>query len=360
MSNPFKMEIPNLHNRRTYKRVYDALAFVNATFVNDEARPATRDHLNKYFSQSNSVTGRWLRHHLLKEVDESFNMWLGQSKRYIRNEDGCKLIEELLEISKPYNAFSGLTMKDKHLTLDMKMAVEWAVKEFDFDKIEYEYKTYRHWHPVQSLRKLVRAEYLKRNGVTEQYDLVCAAQTLLYQLYQRETGKSLDMIESYIANRDTVRNRLATEMELPVKKVKTIITALFAGARVVANVHNAIYQECYYDKSRIEWMKQDVYFNLLRDEIHEMWTALKPYVEHVKEDDTSQRVLTSANKWRLYFSLEEVIMNVIREHLEANNKKYFLIHDAICTETDALDITTIRSHIYNRTKFNINIEKSYL
>lgn len=360
MTNPFKMEIPNLKNRRTYKRVYNALAFVNASLSDITARPLGRDYLNKYFSQSNSVTGKWLRYHLIKEDGDAFNMWLGQCKRYTRNQEGCELIEELLEISKPYNAFSGLTMKDKHLTLDMKMAIEWAVKEFPFDKIEYEYKTYRHWHPVQSLRKLVRAEYLKRNGITEQYDLVCAAQTLLYQLYQRETGQTLDMIESYIANRDIVRQRLATEMELPIKKVKTIITALFAGARVVANPHNAIFQECYYDKSRIEWMKQDVYFNLLRDEIHEMWTALRPYVEHVKEVNSSQRILTSTNKWRLYFSLEEVIMNSIRQHLDSHNKKYFLIHDAICTEPNAIDIASLKSHIYKSTKFHINIEKSYL
>ena len=348
MTNPFKIKTPNLKNRRTRKRIYNALMFAQSMLHAEHPAPLSRYELDREFSQAVTATGRWLRYHLLITHDNTWNHFQGKCKEYLLNVDGVKLLRELLEIDKPYNAFSGLTNRDNYKYLDTQLAVDWANERYPFDEITYNEKSNRYWNAIQNLRREIRNEYLKSNGLKYQYDMVCAAQTLLYQRYYQMTGKSLDMIIDYITNRDNIRERLSRELDLPIDSIKKLLTALFAGARVVASNHNDIYEICEYDNARIEWINQDVYMNMLRNEIKVLWKTLRNEIDYTGR-------ITSSIKWKYYFSLERQVMDVIINHVK--DKKHFILHDAIVVEQE-LDVSQIKSQIKSTTGFTIQLEES--
>lgn len=351
MTNPYKIKLPNFKNRRTQKRMLQALGMCQAMLNETEPKQLSKFTIDRYFSQQQNTTGKWLRMKLLVEHD-TFNAYSGQCKSYTINAEGVKLVEEILQVNKSYNAFSGLSDLHNNRTINHTLAVDWALENYPYDEITYREKSNRYWHPVQSLRKSIRNEYLLRNGLANQYDIVCAAQTLLSQTYTQATGKRLELIESYITNRDEIRKKLADQLDLPITTIKTILTALFAGARVVANHRNDIFQLCEHDIARIEWMKQDIYLTELRKEISTMWRGIKPLLK------TDKR-LNSRTRWKCYFALEKQVMDVIIKHAETNQIKYYIIHDAIATDVE-LNETQIKSEIKQQTNYQIEIERSII
>lgn len=326
----------------------NAYAFTNALIGKDEQHPITFDVLLKEFSSSQSVTGKWLRYHLLECVDESYSMYLGKCKKYRKRPEGIQLIEEILDVYREFNAHTGLTRKEYNQKLNSEMSIDWAMKRYPFDQITYNEKSNRYWHGAQNLRKSVRNEYLKRNGLKYQYDLVCAAQTLLYDRFKTTSNKRLHTIESYLVDRDAFRYHLAKELQLPISSIKTILTSMFAGARL--SKMGSIYEACQYDNARIEWMKQDPDMIQLKKEISFMWKKLKPQIE------TERRRLGPRDKWRYYFKLEKQVMDII---INETNTKHYIIHDCIATE-DVLDTKQLSDKIFSQTGINIQIEKSEL
>jgi len=351
--NHFRIKTPNLNNARTRKRIHNALGWAISRL--DPIKPVSipRNELYRELSQESTTTGGWLRFHLLK-TDDVFIM--GRTcKYYTLNPEGVDLIRELMEIQRPYNAYTGLTMREQHQTLDNALAVQWCLDKHPFDKITYEEKSYRYFTPLTSMRKSVRNAYLRENGLKVQYDLVCAAQTLLHEKYKQTTGKSLEIIESYINNRDGIRNRLSVELQLPLKTVKQIITAIFSGAYIVSNNRNSIFPLCEYDPARIEWLKQDAYMCLLREEMAQMWKAIKPLVY------CSGKKITSRDKNMYYFSLEKEVMDVVFNHLDTNKHKYFILHDAVVVESNQIiNITDMHKRIYKHTGLSVQLEASCL
>ena len=351
MTNHYKIQLPNFKNKRTQKRMLQALGMCEAFLSETKPVELSKFTIDRYFSQQQNITGKWLRMKLLNEHD-GWDMHSGKCKSYTRNPRGVQLVEEILQVNKSYNAFSGLSDTANNQTINHTLAVDWALKNYPFSSITYNEKSNRYWHPVQNLRKSVRNKYLVRNDITNQYDIVCAAQTLLSQTYTHATGRRLELIESYIANRDSIRNKLANDLDLPIHVVKTILTALFAGARIVSNPRNDIFQLCEYDFARIEWMKQDMYLSELRKEISTMWSGIKPLLK------TDAR-LNAKTRWKCYFALEKQVMDVIIKHTQTTNNKYFIIHDAIATQRE-LDIEGIKSQIKDLTNYSIEIERSNL
>ena len=343
-----KIQSPNFNNRRTRKTIMNAYAFVNAMMGHDTKAPISFEVLLKEFSSCQSVTGKWLRYHLLECVDENYSMYVGTCKKYRKRPEGIQLIEEILDVYREFNAHTGLTRKEFNQKLNLDLSVDWAMKRYPFDQITYKEKSNRYWHGAQNLRKSVRNEYLKRNGLKYQYDLVCAAQTLLYDRFKTTSNKRLHTIESYLIDRDAFRHHLAKELQLPISSIKTILTSMFAGARL--SKIGSIYEACQYDKARIEWIKQDPEMIQLKKEITFMWKKLKPQIE------TEGTRLGPRDKWRYYFKLEKQVMDVI---INETNTKHYIIHDCIATE-DELDTNQLTNKIFSLTGINIQLEKSVL
>ena len=62
----------------------------------------------------------------------------------------------------------------------------------------------------------------------------------------------IDVVREYIANKQFIRNKLAKELGLSLKKVKTILQALTYGAKLSRSHHEAIYEICNANVKTIE------------------------------------------------------------------------------------------------------------
>jgi hypothetical protein len=345
--NVLKLAKPNLNNARTRKRCLTAIGFCKA-YLSDKPKPISKHEIDRVFSQGQNATSKWLRYYLL-EKHHSHNMHAGTYDRYTLNKQGYDYVCEMLDLPQDgeFNA---------NAISDFKLAVSAAIERYPFDAIEYRDKSDRYYHGAQNLRKSVRNEYLKANGLGVQYDLVCAAQSLLYQRYlQLKPHEPLDFIADYPANRNSIRSRLADELQLPIDAVKIIITAIFNNATVSDNPRHEIYKICQYDPARIEWIKQDLYLSCLRKEIKAMWKALK-----VDIDLGETRRVNGSLKAGLYRKHERHVMDVLITHIAASGKKYFIIHDCIATELNSFTTDELQSAVRYATGIDVLIEEELL
>lgn len=353
------MKTPNFENARTRKTLKNAIGMTIACLDAEKPRNLGTRFIDRYYGQQGKPTGDWLRKTLL--ISHS-NTWSygkrSKCKTYTYNPGGIELIKSILNYT---------TTIHQQTELDRTLALEWVKDTFVFDDIEYEDKSNRLWNPIQNLPKAIRSAYLSEMGLCYQYDMICAAPTLLHQMSWRHShGHVLEYIDDYINNRTDIRNKLANETGLPVANIKILINGLFAGARFGANKHCSTYQYVNQDRTIIEFLKQHVWFTGLRNDINQMWEYLRPELpvitKTLKNGKTRKEQMTPRNKWNLYFSLERSVLNEIRSYLELEevNKKYFLIHDAFVSESLPFGIDDLERWIYERTGFNINLEMNII
>lgn len=345
--NVLKLAKPNLNNARTRKRCLTAIGFCKS-YLSDTPQPISKHEIDRVFSQGQNPTSKWLRYYLL-EKHHSHNMHAGTYDRYTLNKEGYDYVCEMLALPQE-DQFTANAISD------FKLAVSAAIEKYPFNAIEYRDKSDRYYHGAQNLRKSVRNEYLKANGLGVQYDLVCAAQSLLYQRYlQLNPDQPLDLIADYPTNRDKIRSRLADELELPIDTIKTIITAIFTNATVSANPRHEIFKLCEYDPARIDWINQDLYLTLLRKEISAMWKALK-----VDIDLGDTKRVNGSLKAGLYRKHERHVMDVLITHIAASGKKYYIIHDCIATELNSFTTDELQSAVHYATGIDVQLEEKFL
>jgi len=104
---------------------------------------------------------------------------------------------------------------------------------------------------LQGYSRAVR--YAALEGCYE-YDLEAAHQNILVQVLDQHNIEiaEIDVVREYIANKQFIRNKLAKELGLSLKKVKTILQALTYGAKLSRSHHEAIYEICNANVKTIE------------------------------------------------------------------------------------------------------------
>ena len=104
---------------------------------------------------------------------------------------------------------------------------------------------------LQGYSRTVR--YAALEGCYE-YDLEAAHQNILVQVLDQHNIEiaEIDVVREYIANKQFIRNKLAKELGLSLKKVKTILQALTYGAKLSRSHHEAIYEICNANVKTIE------------------------------------------------------------------------------------------------------------
>jgi len=104
---------------------------------------------------------------------------------------------------------------------------------------------------LQGYRKSVR--YAALEGCYE-YDIEAAHQNILLEVFHRKEidFKELDVIRDYIQNKNLIRDKLSRDINIPRALVKTIITGLTYGAKLVNNKKTSLYKDCGGDQKIIE------------------------------------------------------------------------------------------------------------
>lgn len=324
---------PNFSDPRVRKASQRALAFVEQ-YVKDQQHWLSTREIQKHFGNLSRPLGKYLKESLLICTDPYFNMQTGQCKKYIRNNSGIDALKRNLNI------------------VCAPIAISAAInKELASGEFEYQDKANREYHPLQFLPKRIKKPLLTSKGYRHEYDIQCAAQTLLLQ-HARHLGfnKQTPALDQYISNRTQVRKDLSERLGLPSEVVKQILTALLNGASISAWHENSIFAYVNYNRLMIDHLRGDLYIQQYQRDVRLMWSEIR------KHQSLNQGERFNAKmKSEKYRFLEESVRVVIKRHLKKTKNKSFIEHDGWSSQR-AVDIDRLLSEVKQQTGFVIKLD----
>jgi len=360
---------PNLQDPRVLKRIRKAYAFTRSVFTPKSKDWSTR-FIDQYFGQQQNTLSNWLRQHLLICTNPHYNKDTGKCKYYRINSQGANYIRQLLigitahdqdrEIVKFDIAYQDELQKQQ---FDQMVIMKFIEKEYSDElnnkEFKYKLKHNRYFTPIQNIRSAYRSQALSMYGLKYQYDIQTAAPNLIHQHSQHlGMDQYLFALREYINNKQEIRTRLANELEIEIKEAKILINALFCGARLGHGADFALSDLLDHDPSRILWLKQDKYINMLRDDIAMCWNHIKNTMTRRTNIKGRLIPITPREKWLRYFELERTCMNPVIKYMKMNNIKYLLEHDG-WTCNKEIDIEKIQLCVRNQTGFDVKFDVKY-
>ena len=355
---------PNFTDARVIKRCRKAIGFTQALLSADKPKSMSSRFIDKHYGITSNKLSRYLKDLLLVCVDDSYNVGTRDCKKYVYSSNGMNFLVGSLDgkISK------NTTTKSLPCVLLLKeAALEWAEEthkdELETLDFEYEEKTHRLFNPIQNIRSETRTELLANHGLYHQYDIECAAPTLLYQysfMVPDATGEVLETLEHYLDNRSDVRKKIAKETEITVKQAKQIINALFAGAHLTTYHKGALMRLLDNDVAKIKFLQQHPYLTALRLDIKAMWDVIKSTAPEVYFTTTTgkrrKRPFNAKAKWNIYFKLERHIIEQVKTYMKEIDSKFFLEHDGF-TSQKQIDEQDLSDWVQANTDFIVKFEK---
>jgi len=338
---------PNFSDPRVQRRAANALGF--ACGVMSAAKPhawSTR-YIDRYFGKSSNELSKYLRQLLLICTDDfyRFNSADNKCKEYVLNTQGVKYLQEQLNACNIHTYPSVIDL-----------AADEFQEELASGKFVYKDQSQRLWHPLQRYRREHKSQILAREGYEYQYDIQCCAPTLIHQ-YAQQLGMDqyLFALNTYLSDRQTIRNRLAQELDLPPAAVKELINALFAGAVISKNSKSDIFHILNGDLARIEFLQQHEYILQLKSDIHECWLAITPVLSRRRNLKNRLLPVRSKDKWNVYFELERRVLNAVRTYLIDQDIRHFLEHDGwnCVREIDSMELIDF---VKEKTGYVIKLE----
>jgi len=389
---------PNFKDPRTYKRAKKALGFVRGCISDHKPQSWSTRYIDKHLGQQNNQLGKWLRNHLIIITDERYSKERHVSKQVILNAKGFRYVKDMLagikfQTFNEWNASEALKSNGQVSSLkqydiypcvlqvgDYPLVKDWVMQEFNQElktlTFEYQDKSSRLWHPLQRIKRDYKKAIFSDLNLKYQYDIECAALTLLHQysqnipeviykneLIQRPMDLYLPAIRQYLDDRTLIRKQIAHDADIPEQVVKVIINALIAGAHLGKNPQCAIFKLLQGDIARIEYLQQHPFIVEFRSNIKTMWDYIKPTLQkrtiELKSGVIRTCPISSKQKWNLYFKLERQVLDQVRGYLDRTNNKYFLEHDG-WSARHQIDEESLITYVYNKTGFKISVDVASL
>ena len=361
---------PNLNDPRIIKRMRHAYGFTRAVMsVDKSTRWATRT-IDKYYGQQQNQLSKYLRNLLLICTNHNYKQNSHIVKEYRINPVGLNYLRDVLgknhhTITLPSISPSVLqvTEIDTDEVFDYELVSEYCYREFGEQlqtlQFIYEDKKDRLWNPLQNVKKIYKHQLLAENGLIYHYDIQCCAPTLIYQ-YSIKCGNDLYLpnLLNYLDNKNTIRNHIASQLEIPDNITKIIINALFCGARIGISNKFAISKLLNHDIARITWLKEDPYITELRNEIKICWNYIEPHTTIRYSNKNNKRrklAMNSKIKWGVYFRQERLVLDTVRKYLQTTNNNHFLEHDGWVT-SNIIDKNDLQQHIRDTIGYDIRLD----
>jgi len=167
----------------------------------------------------------------------------------------------------------------------------------------------------------------------------------------------IDVVREYIANKQFIRNKLAKELGLSLKKVKTILQALTYGAKLSRSHHEAIYEVCDANARAIEKVVQNAWLQRYMEAFKLASRALSRY-DVGSINAVGIRFIKNNNRQRMAHILqgcERQVIDAIIKHSDRNNVA-LLVHDCIVTY-NRIDVNWLSKVVKQETGFDLEFSK---
>lgn len=325
---------PNFSHKKIIDRFTTAIEFVEK-YVGSTPVPVSKSQIVKFFGQAQKASSRYLKEHLLICTDEYFNWNTGVCKKYIRNEQGLFELKRKLGISQ--------------VTPELQ-------NQLDSGQFVLTEKSDRFFNPLQYKPKRIQRPIMAANGYNYNYDIECAAPTLLYQYAKKIAATSgkwveLPFIEAYLNDRTLIREHLSITHNLSSDTIKTVITSLFQGAQLGMNNKTRLYHLLNGNFYVIQKLKTDDYLKELMNELKYMWSIITP---EMKQQLNKKRIV-GRDKAAKYRELEKEVMSVIKKELKRTNNLHLPIHDGWISR-DVCDVIELINCVRSQTGYVIKID----
>jgi hypothetical protein len=222
-----------------------------------------------------------------------------------------------------------------------------TIKEIKDGTLEYNQKGNREYTPVQNLPSEVRNSLFASEGINHDYDIKCAAQSLLLQ-EARKLGltKPTPGLDQYVSDTAGVRAELAKATGIDLKTIKLILHAMLFGSKLSSWSESQTFQVVGYDKNLIIALQNHPFIQAYKADLSVMWRAIK------QGRGLTERLNGSA-KNRIYTELEHTVLKVVKVFLRKKKIGFILIHDGFTTTTQ-VDLANLEYFIRSRTGYSVN------
>lgn len=348
---------PNFADPRVQRKLQNSFAFA-ISWLSAGGRPLGKAQIDSALGCSSHDLSKWLRELLLTCTNPRWNKDTGQTKRWAYKTTGVLWLAE--HLGYPvfyYNPDSKISFDRQMCLFYMSYSVEYLQglygDQLASGDIRYTDNSNRLWSPVQNLRREVRTQLLMENGYTHQYDIVSAAPSLLYQLYQQHNRYLGDLvqlthIQQLLTNRTQVRQMLSEQTGLSIKQIKTTLTAMFCGAKLRAHGTCALYQKLDKDAELMQQLVDSHWIQNYKREIGVLWQGIRTGLKIPQQLDNS-------TKWQIYFRLERLVVNHLDQQMRGTGARTFRIHDCLATDQE-FDPTELEQSVQTATGFSIQLE----
>jgi hypothetical protein len=201
-------------------------------------------------------------------------------------------------------------------------------------------------------------------------DINTAAPSLLSQYAKNEFNIDMPFVQQYIDNKTTIRQQFAKDLDISIKQIKDLFTALFFGmSSNKINNHFVSAMEKILGQDAMREIQCNKFWNDLVNEIKE---TTKIFITEIKKQHDGaiinlqgKELIGSRNKPRTkgrvlshtYNGLERMISDIILDYTGTND--VFPIYDGFLSKSD-VDISALEKHIEMSTGYKLTFSKEQI
>jgi hypothetical protein len=305
---------------------------------------STREIDRHLGSQRNNLS-KWLRTQLLVCINPIYSKEFKKCKTYIRNKDGIKDLKINLGLSQQAELGKLTEQYQEELTTGLFVYKDCADRQY---------------HRLQFIPSDQRAPLLAKFGYSYNYDIKCAAPTLISQ-YAGKLGliDPTPTIDAYLTDRTAIRQLIAKETGITEDQVKFVINAVLHGARLSHYLGGSIIEYFKRNHMIIDRLKANKCLNDLINEFKLCWQVIeysKP-LEYIQLSNGRMRkkLFGSRSKAEIYRQLEKEVMGEISSYLKKKKIVMFKEHDGFRTR-EIFDVRDLERYVRTNTGYVIDID----
>lgn len=323
--------VPNWADPRSRRRVEAVMQWCASFMSETQPRQAAQAALDKIFGHHGHALSTYLRRRLLvrhggfRPGKFAYNYTLVHGA-----------LEALAAEVDPGNPLTVVQLLERRHAEELKTLT-----------FTYKDKADRLWHPLQNVRRDVKAVFWSKY-LPHDYDIKACAPTVINHMADK-LGMAQVLradLSSYLDDVGAYRSHVQALTGCDAKTAKRLLNSFFNGARLSRNFHCSAYRVLNNDDDAMLALMQDPKITDLRNAIKRTWK----HIERVSQVGK----MASKDRWGVYFKMERQMLDAITEHLRQTGNAHFTEHDGFRT-AQPIDVAAVEAAVLAKTGVKIEI-----